>query len=249
MKKSSSTSGTIWRWTLYLIGMLTLAFGIILNTKANLGVSPIISVAYSVSEINHLNFGNTTLALYILFVILEFPLKGKNYQWIDLLQIVVSIIFTRFVNLFNALPINPTALWSQLLVLFFGITLTGIGAALTVDMELIPNPGDGIVAAVAGRIKKPLGFSKNLFDSLMITTTFFIGLATGNLWVGIGVGTVLAVIGVGRVVALFNHLFLDKARKLAGLESSVEELAEEDIAEESSEVELKTELEIELEVE
>ena len=33
----------------------------------------------------------------------------------------------------------------------------------------------------------------------------------------IGVGTVLAVIGVGRVIALFNHLFMGKLTKLAGM--------------------------------
>jgi uncharacterized membrane protein YczE len=40
---------TITRWVLYLAGMIILAFGIILNTKSNLGVSPIISVAFVLS--------------------------------------------------------------------------------------------------------------------------------------------------------------------------------------------------------
>ena len=41
----------------YLIGLLVLAAGLTLNTKAGLGVSPIISVAYSVSVIAGQNFG------------------------------------------------------------------------------------------------------------------------------------------------------------------------------------------------
>ena len=45
----------------YVLSMLILAMGITLNTKTGLGVSPIISVSYSVSEIFHLNFGNVTL--------------------------------------------------------------------------------------------------------------------------------------------------------------------------------------------
>ncbi len=225
----SKTAQQIWRWLLYILGMLTLAMGIILNTKANLGVSPIISVAYSVSEIYHLNFGNTTLLLYVVFVLLEIPIKGKNWKWIDLLQIVLSMVFTRFVNLFNAIPLNPQKLWEQLLVLLAGITLTGIGAAMTVNMDLIPNPGDGIVAAIADRIHKPMGFTKNLFDTLMILTTFFIGLATHHLWLGIGIGTVLAVLGVGRVVAAFNHFFKDRTRRLAGLETASEESADTEV--------------------
>lgn len=46
MKKS-----TTFRWIFYAGGLLILAMGIILNTKSGLGVSPIISVAYSISTI------------------------------------------------------------------------------------------------------------------------------------------------------------------------------------------------------
>ena len=59
------------RTLIYIAGLLILALGIILNTKAGLGVSPIISVAYSISQINDFNFGNTTLGLYTVFVIIE----------------------------------------------------------------------------------------------------------------------------------------------------------------------------------
>lgn len=58
MKKSS-----ILRTIFYVSGLLILALGIILNTKSGLGVSPIISVAYSISAIWNLNFGNTTVPM------------------------------------------------------------------------------------------------------------------------------------------------------------------------------------------
>lgn len=49
------------RIIIYVAGLLVLALGIILNTKAGLGVSPIISVSYSISQINSFNFGNTKI--------------------------------------------------------------------------------------------------------------------------------------------------------------------------------------------
>lgn len=78
MKKSM-----IYRVLIYIAGLLILAMGLTLNTKAGLGVSPIISVSYSVSEITHHNFGNTTLVLYTIFVILELVLhniREKQYE-------------------------------------------------------------------------------------------------------------------------------------------------------------------------
>lgn len=48
------------RIILYTFGMIILAFGLVLNTKTTLGVSPIISVAYAASDILSINFGNMT---------------------------------------------------------------------------------------------------------------------------------------------------------------------------------------------
>ena len=71
-----------YRILFYVIGLLVLALGLTLNTKTGLGVSPIISVAYSISEIFDHNFGNMTLALYSLFVVIEMILhliRSRKY--------------------------------------------------------------------------------------------------------------------------------------------------------------------------
>lgn len=78
MRKSFS-----FRILFYCIGLLVLALGLTLNTKTGLGVSPIISVAYSISEIFDHNFGNMTLALYSIFVLIELVLhmiRSRKYR-------------------------------------------------------------------------------------------------------------------------------------------------------------------------
>ncbi len=84
-------------------------------------------------------------------------------------------------------------------------------------MRIIPNPGDGIVQAIADCINKSVGFTKNCFDLFNICITFTIGMVfTGGL-VGIGIGTVLAMLGVGRVIALFNHFTYYQIGRMTGL--------------------------------
>lgn len=215
MKKKIS----IWQAIFYALGLLTLALGIILNTKAGLGVSPIVSVAYTTANIMDWNFANTTLGLYSLFVLAEFVLRLPKPRWYDVLQLPLSLVFTRFINIFDKyINFMFTAYWQRVVVLIVGIVLTGIGAAVSVNMKLIPNPGDGIVAAIADRIHKSMGFTKNLFDTCCITTSLIIGAVTGHFLLGIGIGTVLAVIGVGRVIAVFNHFCKKPMAGLAGLE-------------------------------
>lgn len=243
MKKS-----TIYRILIYTAGMLILAMGLTLNTKAGLGVSPIISVSYSISEITHHNFGNMTMLLYCSFVVVEIILhlfREKRYEKeshnmlehankvdrklifiMDLLQIPLSIIFTRFLNLFSAvLPVfseqynHTVKQWIlRFLVLLLALLLTGIGAAMSLNMRIVPNPGDGIVQAIADYIHKSVGFTKNCFDLFNVTLTIIISLVcTGRLH-GVGIGTVLAVIGVGRTIAIFNHFTKEKLTKLARVE-------------------------------
>lgn len=216
----------IFRGLFYVAGLLTLALGIILNTKSGLGVSPIISVSYSVSTILDRNFGNMTFVLYAVFVLIEMILhtvRRKEYSFplilgMDLLQLPLSLIFTRFMNLFSAwIPAPSQGFLAKLVVLLIGIICTGIGAAISLNMRIIPNPGDGIVQAIADGIHKPVGFTKNCFDLLNICITISVSLIFAHRLIGIGLGTVLSVLGVGRVIAVFNHFFMEKMTRIAGV--------------------------------
>lgn len=53
------------RLIIYAAGMIILACGITMNTKTGMGISPIISVPYAISEIWDLNFGNMTFIVYV----------------------------------------------------------------------------------------------------------------------------------------------------------------------------------------
>ena len=200
--------------------MTVLAFGITLNTKTGLGVSPIISVAYSVSRIFSLNFGDMTFALYVLFVLVQLVLRSKSERAATLLQIVVSLIFSRLLNLFDVLiPYSGAehGLAANMVLLAAAIFLTGRGIAMTVNMRLVPNPGDGIVQAIAEKIGRSQGFTKNIFDIGCVCTTAVVGLCFAGEVTGIGVGTIAAMIGVGRAVSLVNGLLQDKMLAAAGV--------------------------------
>lgn len=232
---------TLFRIIIYILALLILSMGLTLNTKAGLGVSAIISVSYCISIISGINFGNVTLGLYTLFVIMEIILHMLRYKreakehgdtlghairkdlplilLMDLLQIPLSIVFTRFLNVFSAIvPDAPSNFGIRFLVLLLAILLTGIGAAMSLDMRIVPNPGDGIVQAIADFIKKPIGITKNGFDLLNICISFTIGMIFTGKLTAVGIGTVMAVIFVGRVIAVFNGLFLKKLQYITGLE-------------------------------
>lgn len=199
------------RIIVYIVGLFILALGLTLNTKASLGVSPIISVPYSISQITELNFGDLTFIEYALFVFVEIMIhlseKNKKKIVADLLQLPLSLVFTRLLNIFSACIPTSSIFLVQLLILVLAIICTGIGAAMSLSMQLVPNPGDGIVQALAGKFNKSVGLTKNMFDCLSVCITLCISLIFAHTVLGIGIGTVIAVLGVGRVIALFHHMF------------------------------------------
>lgn len=135
---------TFLRAFFYIASLLILAMGIMLNTKSGLGVSAIISVAYSISIISKTNFGNVTFLLYAVFVVAEIILhiiRNRRYSRtanaavapaahrdlklviiMDLLQLPLSLVFTRFMNLFSALLPDPSGhIAAQFLFLMYAI--------------------------------------------------------------------------------------------------------------------------------
>ena len=234
MKLSQSQKQKFIRGLLYTLGMGILAIGLTLNTKVTLGVSAIISIAYCASEISGVSIGNTTLVLYSVFIVVQVVLHSirKRPGWkravlFDLLQLPVSIVFTRFMNwVSSAIPVFEQAyagsflgsLYGRICLLLLAILLTGIGAALTLRMRLIPNPGDGIVQAIADSCSIPVGRSKNYVDLCCVFLSAAISLCFARRLLGIGIGTILAALGTGRVIALFNKMFAARLDRVVGNE-------------------------------
>ena len=202
----------------YVVGMFILALGLTLNTKANLGVSPIISVPYSISQITGLNFGDLTFVVYAMFVVVQIiiHIRLKNHKRIvsDILQLPLSLIFTRLLNIFSTYIPTAQNLGIRFIVLTLAIICTGVGAAMSLSMQLVPNPGDGIVQSLAEGFNKSVGLTKNLFDCFNLCITLCISIFIAHQIVGVGIGTVIAVLGVGRVIALFHHIFEYKIEEL-----------------------------------
>ena len=210
------------RILLYLLGMLFLAVGLTLNTRVTLGVSAIISVPFCAAELEGVSIGDATLVLYIVFIAIEvlLHLLRKTPDWkrvvlLDVLQLPLGLVFTRFMNLFSAIiPLFETAydgsfwgsIWARLILMLAAITLTGTGAALTLRMRLIPNPGDGIVQTLADFFSKKVGTMKNIVDLCCVAVSAAVSLCFDRCIIGIGIGTVMAALLTGRVVALVNRL-------------------------------------------
>ena len=200
----------------YLIGQIILATGLTLSTKVNLGVSPILSIAYCASVITGRAIGDTSLIVYIICIIAEIilharqdmqPEQRKKVFILDFLQLPLSLVFTRVMNLFaRFIPTPSGTLFLRIPLLILAIVCVGVGAAMTLDMRLIANPADGIVQVISDVSGLKLGLTKNIVDISCVILTAIASFILTHRIIGIHVGTLLAMFGTGRVIAVFNRI-------------------------------------------
>ncbi len=81
---------------------------------------------------------------------------------------------------------------------------------MTVNMNLVPNPPDGLTDLIGKKLNKDFGFAKNIFDSISIVMTIIICLVFSDHIIGIGVGTLIAVLMIGRTAAWLNKRWKHK---------------------------------------
>lgn len=208
---------TIKKYSLYIIGILILGFGLILNTKAGLGVSAINSVPYAVSQMTRLSFGNATTILYIIFVIAQI-LIYKHLDIKILLQIPFSYVMGVVLDVYDqVLNITIQSHFHAYVLLIIAIITTALGAYLIVTLDLVPNPADGMVKAISKVIKKEFGKTKMMFDIAMMIVTIVMTYTITRSIIGIGIGTILSALFIGQVIVLYNRYLTNYLKKLIEL--------------------------------
>lgn len=198
------------RLLFYILGNIILAFGVTFNTKTAFGASPFIALAFTTAEISGVNLGVTSFLTYLTCIFLQFVILRKDFKPEMLLQILLSFLTSFFIGIFDTFLPDLTTMGARVIGLAVGISCTGIGSSIIVDMKLIANPADSLANLIGIKLKRGFGFGKNVFDFAFLATTAVIGLVCRGRILGIGIGTVCAMIFTGRVIALFQKLFKEK---------------------------------------
>ena len=202
----------------YGLGIVSLCFGVTLNTKTGLGLSPITAVPYSISTAFLVPFSTVLFWYYIACVLLQATVKRRECGWKELAQVPLSFVFSVVQEwMGDVIAFRCTSLWQGLAVLPFAALFTGFGIALMVRMELVPNPADGVPFVLSRVIKKEMGLTKNIVDGSCVLLALAVDLLFTGGVVSIGLGTLWAMVFNGRAIALFDRLFTKKVTALAGL--------------------------------
>ena len=204
MERRVNTKHFLLRVLIFFFGLVVLSLGIDLNTKTQLGISPINSVPFNVHQLTGIPLWMCVYAFYLVFILMQWLLLKKDFHPVQCFQLVTSFVNSLLIQFFDdRIPLLTTPV-SQYLVLVLAIVLTAAGISLTAGMKLIPNPGEGVAGAIGIALKKDFGYGKNVLDLCCVALSIAITLIFAGRISNIGIGTVLSMLVTGRIVKLFS---------------------------------------------
>ena len=199
------TTKLLARLGIYCLGLLILAFGIALAVNSNLGVSPVSSLPYVVSQIAGMSLGTCTILVYIGYILLQMVISRK-FQPALLLQLVFSTIFGWFVDgaKFVLGDFCLPGYLGQLVMLAASILLIGFSLVLYIDVKLAPMPAEGLVGCLSEKLGKPFSQMKTFVDCSSVLIGAVLSLLFLHKLVGIREGTVLTALLVGKMMGMLR---------------------------------------------
>lgn len=212
MGKNDSRKHFAARCALLLAGLAVMALGVALSIKAELGTSPISSVPYVSGLISGLSVGTTTIIVNSLFVLAQILMLRSQYDWYQLLQIPVAIVFGLMIDMFSLLmgDIVLSSYIQQWLFCAAGIIFVALGVSMEVTAELITTAGEGLVLAICQVTSFKFGNVKVAVDVTLVILAAAASLLVLGELAGVREGTTAAAVLVGLLTKQFvkplNHV-------------------------------------------
>lgn len=205
MKKSTPVQFII-RIIIYCLALLLMAFGVALSVNSDLGVSPVNSLPYVVSQILGLQMGTCVTGIFCFYILLQIIILRKEFQLYNLLQIVFSTIFGYFVDFAKMIvgDFRIPTYFGQLAMLAMSIPLIAVGVLMYMDVQLVPMPMEGLSSCLATKLNRPFPSMKTIVDCIVVLTGIVLCFVFLGKLDGIREGTIITALVTGKVIALLK---------------------------------------------
>ena len=206
------------RFGLFIVSLFFIGIGIALTKRADIGISPISSVANVISmRYTFFSFGTWTVCTYLVFLLGQILLLRRQFKLFELLQIPLSFLCGLFTDLgcWFAQFLPASSYVTKLLLVGGGSVILGLGITFGIIAGVMLNSPEAFVKALSITTKKKFGNLKILFDICMVTIATILSLVLfdGKL-LGVREGTVIAAVLVGCFVNIFSRLLREPLTKL-----------------------------------
>lgn len=199
------------RYGIFLIGLFIASLGVAFSTKAGLGTSPVASVPYSVSIVNHaLTFGWWLNIWSLIQILVQVVLLRRRCKPAEIIiQTVLAFVYGYMTDFSCRLlsGIQPNSYAEKLMWMLVGCVVLAFGIWIQYKGGVAMLPGEAMNRAISLTTGKRYENVKIFFDVLYILLAGAVSLIfTGKLQ-GVREGSVIAAVLIGNIIKLYNSAF------------------------------------------
>ena len=198
-------------YALFLIGLFIASMGVALSAKAGLGTSPVASVPYSVSLVNHtLTFGWWLNMWSVLQIAVQIALLRKKCKPVEIIiQTVLAFVYGYLTDfsckLISGLQANTYIMQFALMIL--SCFVLGFGIWIQFKGGVAMLPGEAMNRAISEVTGKKYENIKIFFDVLYIIVAAAICFIFIGKLEGVREGSIIAAVLIGNIIKLYNSLY------------------------------------------
>lgn len=211
------------QYGIFLIGLFIASLGVAFSTRAGLGTSPVASVPYSVSLVNHaLSFGWWMIIMSLVQILVQVLLLRKRCKPLEIaVQLAVAFVYGSLTDFSCGLlsGLQPVSYPARFAVMLAGCAVLGLGIWIQYKGGVAMLPGEAMNRAVSQVTGRRYENVKIFFDITYILLAGIICLAFHGRLEGVREGSVIAAVLIGNIIRLYNRIFdrLTKKRREGNL--------------------------------
>jgi uncharacterized membrane protein YczE len=179
-----------------IFGLFLYGVSLAFLLRGALGIAPWDVLAQGIAHHIGLSYGQVTIAVSILVLMLWIPLR----QWPGLGTICNAFLVGIFADLTLSVLVAPSAIGVRIAFTAGGIVLNALAGAIYIGAQLGPGPRDGLMTGLVSRTGRQVWMVRMTIEVLVVIIGAALG---GDLWIG----TVAYAVCMGPLVQAFLPLF------------------------------------------
>lgn len=200
---------TMKRLGLYVFGLFFLSLGVSLSIEADLGVSPVSSLAYAFALTSGFSVGMMTVVANVLFIIAQVIFSKRFDIKEAIVQLIIAFLFGFFIDItliiVQLFPSPETFImrWAYLIISLFGVAI-GLLGYMTAKFTLMPY--DELTHVISERFNIAFSKAKITSDLINVCLAGLICIVFIQSLGSIGIGTLVAAYFIGKILGwLIKH--------------------------------------------
>lgn len=196
----------------YVVGIITVAFGVAFMEKADFGVSMIVAPAYLLylklsPTYSYFTFGMAEYTLQAFLLIVMMIVLGK-FRLSYLFSFVTAVIYGFMLDfsMFCVKNLPSDNIWVRGVMYILGMVLCSIGISFFFHSYISPEVYELFVKEVSSKIGMDINKFKTIYDSTSCVVSIIMSFAFFGMWhfEGVKLGTVICALVNGSIIALVS---------------------------------------------